>query len=88
MTLFLALALLHKLMSILLPIFVLPLLGFLSGVKPHLKLLALVIPYSGNPKVRYYIVFRLGPFHTLRYILMFKITYRNNTIQTEETHFG
>ena len=62
-TLFLALALLHKLMSILLPIFVLPLLGLLSGVKPHLKLLALVIPYSGNPKVRYYIVFSLGPFH-------------------------
>ena len=61
MTLFLALALLHKLMSIVLPIFVLPLLGLLSGVKPHLKLLALVIPYSWNPKVRYYIVFSLGP---------------------------
>ena len=49
MALFLALALLHKLMSILLPIFVLPLLGLLSGVKTHLKILALVIPYSGNP---------------------------------------
>ena len=33
-------------MSILLPLFVLPLLGLLSGVKPHLQLLALVIPYS------------------------------------------
>ena len=63
MTLFLVLALLHNLMSILLHIFVLPLLGLLSGVKPHLKLLALVIPYSRNPKVRYYIVFSLGPFY-------------------------
>ena len=53
---FLALAHSHKLMSIVLPIFVLPLLGLLSGVKPHLKLLAFVIPYSGNPKVRYGIV--------------------------------
>ena len=60
---FLALALSDKLMSILLPIFVLPLLGLLSGVKPHIKLLALVNPYSGNPKVRYGIVFSLGPFY-------------------------
>ena len=60
---FLALALSHKLMSILLPIVVLPLLRLLSGVKPHLILLALVIPYSGNPKVRYDIVFSLGPFY-------------------------
>ena len=29
-----------------------PLLGLLSGVMPHLQLLALVIPYSGNTKVR------------------------------------
>ena len=63
MTLFLALALLHKLMSMLLPIFILPLLGLLSGVKPRLTLLALGIPYSGNPKVRYYTVFGLGPFN-------------------------
>ena len=63
MTLFFALALLHKLMSIVLPIFVLPLLGLLSGVKPHLKLLALVIPYSGHANVRYDIVFSLGPFY-------------------------
>ena len=53
MTLFLALALLHKLMSILLPIFLLPHLGLLSGVKSHFKLLSLVFPYSENPKVRY-----------------------------------
>ena len=59
---FLALAHSHKLMSILLPIFVLPLLGLLSGVKPHLKLLAFVIPYSGNPKVRYGIVLALALF--------------------------
>ena len=59
---FLALALSHKLMSILLPIFLLPLLGLLSGVKPHLNLLALVIPYSGYPKVRYDIVFSLDLF--------------------------
>ena len=39
-----ALPLLHQLMSILLPIFVSPLLGFLSTVKPHLKLLPLVFP--------------------------------------------
>ena len=47
---FLALALLHKLMSFnfMLPIFVLPLLGMLSGVNPHFKLLALVIPYLRN----------------------------------------
>ena len=45
------------------PFFLLPLLGLLSGVKPHLKLLALVIPYSGNPRVRYDIVFSLGPFY-------------------------
>ena len=36
----------------------LPILGLLSGVKPHLNLLALVIPYSGNPTVTYYIVFK------------------------------
>ena len=45
------------------PILVLPPLGLLSGVMPHLKLLALVIPYSGNPKVRYDIVVSLGPFY-------------------------
>ena len=55
-------AYINKLMSILLPIFVLPLLGLLSGVKPNLKLLALVIPYSGNPKVRYYIALALTIF--------------------------
>ena len=56
----------HKLvslMSMLLPIFVLPLLGLLSGVKAHLKLLALVSQYSGNPNVRYDIVFSLGPIY-------------------------
>ena len=58
---FLAFALSDKIMSILLPFFLLPLLGLLSGVKPHLKLLALVIPYSGNPRIRYDIVFSLGP---------------------------
>ena len=60
---FLALALSHKLMSMSLPIFLLPHLGLLSGVKPHSYVLALVIPYSGNPKVRYDIVFSLGPFY-------------------------
>ena len=47
---FLAFVLLNKLMSIVLPIFVLPLLGLLSGVKPRLKSLALVIPYFGEPQ--------------------------------------
>ena len=62
-TVVLALARLYKLMSISLHIFVLPLFGLLSCVKPHLKLLALVIPYLLNRKVRYDIVFTLGPFY-------------------------
>ena len=37
----------------------LPLLGVLSTVKATLKLLPLVIPYSGNPKVRYDIILTL-----------------------------
>ena len=41
----------------------LPLWGLLAGVKPRVKLLALAIPYSGNPKVRYDTVFSLGPFN-------------------------
>ena len=41
----------------------LPLLGLLAGVKLRMKLLALVIPYSGDPKVRYDTVFSLGPFN-------------------------
>ncbi len=42
---------------------VLPLLGLLAGVKPRMKLLALVIPYSWDTKVRYDPVFSLGPFN-------------------------
>ena len=53
----------NKLMSFQLPFLVLPLLGLLSGVKPHLQLLALVTPCSGNTKVRYDIDFNLGPFY-------------------------
>ena len=41
----------------------LPLSGLLAGVKPRVKLLALAIPYSGNPKVRYDTVFSIGPFN-------------------------
>ena len=41
----------------------LPLLGFLSGVMPHLQLLALVIPHSGNTKVRCDPVFSLDTFY-------------------------
>ena len=37
--------------------------GLLAGVKPRVKLLALAIPYSGNPKVRCDTVFSLGPFN-------------------------
>ena len=59
---FLALAHSHKLVSVLLPIFVLPLLGLLSGVRPHLGLLAFVIPYSGSPRVRYGVVLALALF--------------------------
>ena len=43
--------------------YVVPLSGLLAGVKPRVKLLALAIPYSGNPKVRYDTVFSLGPFN-------------------------
>ena len=35
----------------------------LAGVKPSVKLLALAIPYSGNPKVRYDTVYSLGHFN-------------------------
>ena len=42
----------------------LPLSGLLAGVKHRVKLLALAIPYSGNPKVRCDTVFSLGPFNT------------------------
>ena len=62
-TVLLALAFLNKLMSFQLPFLVLPLLGLVSGVKPHLQLLALVTPYSRSPKVRYDVVFNLGPFY-------------------------
>ena len=41
----------------------LPCSGLLAGVKPRVKLLALAIPYCGNPKVRYDTVFSLGPFN-------------------------
>ena len=41
----------------------LPLSGLLAGVKPRVNLLALDIPHSGKPKVRYDTVFSLGPFN-------------------------
>ena len=41
----------------------LPLSGLLAGIKPRVKLLALAIPYSGNPNVRYDTVFTIGPFN-------------------------
>ena len=41
----------------------LPLSGLLAGVKPRVKLLALAIPYSWNPKVRCDTVVCLGPFN-------------------------
>ena len=63
MTLFLALALLTKIKAHFIAPMLLPLSGLLAGVKPRVKLLALVIPYSGNPKVRYDTVFSLGPFN-------------------------
>ena len=60
---FLALAPLYKLMSILSHIFVLPLLGLLSGVKPHLKIACIGYSVLGEPQGRYGIVFSLGPFY-------------------------
>ena len=38
-------------------------MGLLSGVMPHLQLLALVIPYSGNTKVRCDPGFSLNTFY-------------------------
>ena len=38
-------------------------LGLKSRIKPRLKLLAFVIPYSGNHKVPHDTVFSLGPFN-------------------------
>ena len=46
-----------------LPIMLLPLSGLMAEVKPRVKWLALAIPYSGNPKVRYDTVFSLDPFN-------------------------
>ena len=45
----------------------LPLLGFLSGEMPHLQLLALVIPHSGNTKVRCDPGFSLDTFDINKY---------------------
>ena len=50
MTLFLALALSQELMSILLPIFVLPLLGLLSWGKASLKLACIGHSVLGEPQ--------------------------------------
>ena len=63
MTLLLALALLTKIKAHFIAPMLLPLSGLLAGVKPRIKLLALAIPYCGNPKVRYDTVFSLGPFN-------------------------
>ena len=63
MTQFLALALLSYIKAHFIAPALLPLSGLLAGVKPRVKLLALAIPYSGNPKVRYDTVFSLGPFN-------------------------
>ena len=52
MTLFLALALLTEIKAHFIAPMLLPLSGLLAGVKPGVKLLALDIPHSGNPKVR------------------------------------
>ena len=41
----------------------LPHLCLLAGVKPRMNLLALAIPYAGNPKVRYYTVFSIGQYN-------------------------
>ena len=49
-TLFLVLALLTEIKAHVAHT-LLPLSGLLAGVKPRVKLLAYVIPYSGNPKV-------------------------------------
>ena len=60
-------------MSILLPIFVLALLGLLSVVKLHLKLHAFVIPYSGNTRLRYDIVFSLDPFYINKKTILLRL---------------
>ena len=43
-----------------------PILGLLSGVMPHLQLLAMVIPYSGNTKVRCDPGFSLNTFYIIK----------------------
>ena len=51
-------------------------------VKPHLKLLALVISYSGNHKVRYYTVFSIGHLSGVKRclkLLALVIPYSGNT---------
>ena len=63
MTLFLTLALLTQIKANFVAYMFLPLLGLLAGVMARMKLLALVIPYSGNPKIRCDTVFSLGPFN-------------------------
>ena len=59
---FLELALLTYIKANFVAHMLLPHLGLLAGIKPRMKLLALAIPYYGNPKVRYDTVFILGPF--------------------------
>ena len=62
MTLVLALLFfLHKYMSILLPLFITP-FGVAVRGKGKLMILALISPYSENPKVRHVSDFNLGSF--------------------------
>ena len=63
MTLFFSLGVLAQINVNFVAHFCITLLGLMSGVKPRLTLLALVILYSANPKVRYDTVFSLGPFN-------------------------
>ena len=59
MAMVLALHDLHKYMSILLPPFVTP-FGVAVRVKVTIKILGLVRPYAGKPKVRYVSDFNFG----------------------------
>ena len=63
MALFLSSALITQIKAHFVAHMLLPLSGLLAGVKPRVKLLALAIPYSGNPKVRYDTVSSIGPFN-------------------------
>ena len=62
-----------------------PILGLLSGVMPPLQLLALVIPYSGNTKVRCDPGFSLNTFYIIKCNLLPLFTPFGSTVRGKGT---